>query len=383
MSVGRVKVTIGAIALLFALSIQSAWAGNLRIYIPKRSELTPVQRLNRDGVEAVRKHNYEKAEALFYKAYLYDPADPFTLNNLGYISELNGNLDRAQKFYSLASKQGCNALVDLSSAKQLEGKPMTYALNDVKDLPMRVNQMNVAAVELLSRNRTFEANKVLRQALAIDPRDPFTLNNLAVADEATGDLQDALKYYDQAAGSHSSERIVVTMRREWRGKPVSEVAAESARQLRDRLRNLSSAQSLAMMLTYRGVAAVNRNDWAAAKKDFLKAYALDPTDAFAINNRGYVAEKSGDIETAQSYYAKARAATGSNALVGLATNSLAEGEPLESVATGSDHAINRQLIQYQRVRREETGPIVLIPRGPSASNPPANARPPAAPQPQP
>jgi len=41
-------------------------------------------------VDAVRKRNYEKAESLFYKAYLLVPDDPFTLNNLGYISELKG-----------------------------------------------------------------------------------------------------------------------------------------------------------------------------------------------------------------------------------------------------------------------------------------------------
>lgn len=380
---GRLKFTIGAIAILVALSFQSAWAGDLRIYIPKRSELTPVQRLNRDGVEAVRKHDYEKAEALFYKAYLYDPADPFTLNNLGYISELNGDLDRAEKFYSLASKQGCTALIDMSNAKQLEGKPMIYALTSVKNQPMRVNQMNVQAVELLSHNRTVEADAVLRKALALDPQNPFTLSNLAVADEATGDLQDALKYYNQAAALHSPEQIVLTTRRSWRGKPVSDVAADSAKQLRDRMQDLSSAQAQAAMLTYRGVSAVNRNDWAAAKKDFLKAYSLDPTDAFAINNRGYVAEKDGDIETAQFYYSNARAAAGSNTLVGLATNSLAEGEPLDSVAAISGHAIGRQLVRDQQIRREETGPIVLIPRGPSASNPPANSTPPAAQQPKP
>ena len=69
-----------------------------------------MQRLNREGVDAIRKHQYEKAEAIFYKAYLYDPADPFTLNNLGYISELQGQLDRAHKFYTLASEQGSAAL---------------------------------------------------------------------------------------------------------------------------------------------------------------------------------------------------------------------------------------------------------------------------------
>src|SRR5271154_933728 len=89
-----------------------AQAGDLKINIPKRSTLTPVQRLNRDGVDAVRKHNYAKAEELFYKAYLFDPDDPFTLNNLGYISELQGQIDRAQRFYALAAEQSSDAVID-------------------------------------------------------------------------------------------------------------------------------------------------------------------------------------------------------------------------------------------------------------------------------
>jgi len=55
----------------------NAQGGDLKITLPKRSHMTPVQRLNLDGVEAIRKHNYEKAERFFYKAYLLDPDDPY------------------------------------------------------------------------------------------------------------------------------------------------------------------------------------------------------------------------------------------------------------------------------------------------------------------
>ena len=51
------------------------YAGDLKINLPKGSHFTPVQRLNREGVEAIRKHAYEKAETLIYKAYLLDPDD--------------------------------------------------------------------------------------------------------------------------------------------------------------------------------------------------------------------------------------------------------------------------------------------------------------------
>src|SRR5580658_2492349 len=107
------KYWILTCAIAFAV-IQGAQAdaADLKITVPRHSHLTPVQRLNREGVEAIRKHDAKKAEALFYKAYLLDPDDPFTLNNLGYTSELRGDADRAQRFYVLASKQATDAVID-------------------------------------------------------------------------------------------------------------------------------------------------------------------------------------------------------------------------------------------------------------------------------
>ncbi len=372
---------LAVIAVIAGSGFQNTWAGDLTITLPKRSELTPVQRLNREGVDAIRKHQYDKAEAIFYKAYLYDPADPFTLNNLGYTSELQGQLDRAQKFYTLASEQGSAATIDRSNAKQLEGKPLSYAFNSLKDVPMRVNRMNVEAIELLSQGRNFEADSLLRQALTLDPRNPFTLNNLGVAEEATGDYESALKYYDSAVDSHSSEQIVVTLNNKSRGKPVSKVAAESARQLRERMEKVNTAEERAAMLTLRGVSAANQNDWSAAKQDFLQAYSLDSESAFSLNNLGYVAEKEGDLETAQYFYDKARRAEDANARVGLATQRAAEGTRLSTVAADSNQKVDGELEEYSQARHRQTGPIELTPRydGPPAASP---APPPAAQSPK-
>ena len=68
-----------------------------------------------------------------------------------------------------------------------------------------------------------------------------------------------------------------------------------------------------------------QNDWASARQDFLHAYSLDPASGFSLNNRGYVAEMDGDIETAQFYYGKARKAGNSNARIGLATQTFSRG----------------------------------------------------------
>jgi Flp pilus assembly protein TadD len=352
-----------AIAFMLASCYHCAWGGDiLKITIPKHSELTPVQRLNREGVEAVKKQQYEKAATLFYKAYLYDPADPFTLNNLGYISELQGELDRARKFYALASEQSSNANIDRSNAKQLEGKPMDYAFKSLQDVPMRVNRMNVNAMDLLSKDRGIEAVSLLQEALLLDAQNPFTLNNLGVADETIGDYENALKSYAAAADSHSREPVVVTLDRSWRGKPVSAMAAASARRLEERMKKMDSAEVNAVLFTLRGVSATNRNDVPAARQDFLHAYSLDPGSAFSLNNRGYVAEMDGDMETAEFFYGKARKAVDSNARVGLATQQSAEGKKLSSVATESNHEVDGELDKYSQDRRRQTGPIELTPR---------------------
>lgn len=377
------SISIAMAGIVALGAAQASWAGDLKITIPRRSELTPVQRLNREGVEAIQKHRYEKAEALFLKAYLYDPADPFTLNNLGYIAELQGQLQRALQFYQLAAKQGTSASIDRSNAKQLEGKPIADALNGLNDSTMRVNHINVQAVGLLSENRNSEAGQLLQQAYTVDPQNPFTLNNLGVAKESTGEYEDALKYFDEAAALHSSEPVVVTMDRTWRGKSVSQMAADSAKKLKKRLKNVDTPEQQAALLAVRGVSATNRNDWQAARADFLKAYSLDPNSAFSLNNLGYVSERDGDLETAQFFYTKALQAGDANARVGLASNGTAEGQSLDAVASDSDQKVGGELDRYRQARHAEPGNVELerrdgtpvvdsrTPPPPSSSNAPA------------
>jgi Flp pilus assembly protein TadD len=358
------RYLVGFAALTVLASSASCWGADTHVIkIPRRSELTPVQRLNRRGVQAVKKHEYKNAESLFYKAYLYDPADPFTLNNLGYVSELEGDLERAQKFYGLAAEQGSNATIEISNAKRLEGKPMRDAVVNLQDVTMRVNRTNINAMRLLAQNRGFEAIDLLKKALPLDPRNAFTLNNLGVASEAIGDFNGALRYYLTAASSHSSEATVVTADQSWRGKSVSEMAAASARRLEKRIRDTGSAGSQAIMLSVRGVFEANQNDWASARQDFLKAYSLDPNSAFTLNNRGFVAEQDGDLETAQYFYGKAQRAENAGRDVGLATQLEAEGQSLESVAGTSNDKVDDALEVYSQKRRQEQAPIELTPRG--------------------
>lgn len=365
---------LAVIATVAGLGVPPALAKDqVTLKIPLRSRMSPVQRLNREGVELVKKNQYEKAEALFYKAYLYDPADPFTLNNLGYVAELQGQLDRAHQYYQLATEQGCDAPINMSSMKSLKGQPMRAAYDALQQVPMRVNRMNVDAMRLVAENRNFEAVGLLQDALALDPRNPFTMNNLAVADEGLGDFDDALKYYTDVADLHSSEHVVVTADRGWRGKSVSSMAEASAKRLKSRMASMSPATLEAAKYNVRGVYEENANQWAAARQDFLRAYSLDPGSAFSLNNRGYVAEMDGDLESAQFFYEKAWKANDAQARVGMATNRFADGQRLITVATDSDGKVDEALNVYHQQRREQTGPVELTPRNGAQTTPPGKS----------
>jgi tetratricopeptide (TPR) repeat protein len=248
---------------------------------------------------------------------------------------------------------------------------MKVALGSLQDLPMRLNRMNFDAMTLLSQNRPAEAVNLLQAARRMDQNNAFTLNNLGVASEASGDYDLALRYYAAAAAARSTEAAVVTTTGAYRGQPVSQMAAGNQQRLEQRMEDLKTDPARAALLASRGVAAVNRNDWETARKDFVEAYRLDPYSAFSLNNAGYVAEHDGDIETAQFFYAKAEQADDAHAPVGTATRHGAEGNPLATVADNNSQDMQEKLDMEREIRRRQTGPIELHRRDGTAVKPPA------------
>ena len=343
------------LVLLFLLSLcdlpVQAPAQELRLPLPKKSKYTPVQQLNRDGVKALQKHDISKAKGLFYKAYLIDPNDPFTLNNLGYVAELEGELDRARRYYDLAEANTSEAVIEKSTEKQVEGKTLTKVAGHVLGDQMKVNQLNSEAVRLLSQDRAPEADLVLQQALKIDSNNPFTLNNLGFAKEKQGALEEAIKNYQRAANTHSAERIVVAANKDWRGKSISEVAQRNADNTGVELAKAGDLDARVARLNLQGVSAMNRNDRKTARADFQQAYKLDPSNSFTINNMGYLAELDGDKETAQSYYEQAQAALRSHAKVAVATRAEVEGREMRRVAEESSGLMVSSMEAAAEVKR--------------------------------
>ena len=120
-------------------------------------------------------------------------------------------------------------------------------------------------------------------------------------------------------------------------------------------------------LNLQGVSALNHNQPQKAREFFQQAYKLDPRNAFALNNMGYVAEMNGDQETAQELYREAKAAPGAGSRVSVATRREMVGAPLAEVANTNDQAAQANMEAVQEARRRQGGalrpPGRTIPRG--------------------
>ena len=319
-----------------------------------------MQKLNREGVKQIQHHHLAKAEQLFYKAYLIDPDDPFTLNNLGYISELQGKIDRAQRYYELAAKENnSETVIALASARNLEGHKLADVTSSYGNLELRVNRGNILAMTLLEQGRSQEAEDVLRETLKLEPRNPFTLNNLGFDMETQGDLESALRYYNDASLTHSSEPVVVSLDPRWRGKPISDIAFKNEQAVRDRLASQQSSQDRAARLNVQGVSALNHNDEAKAYQDFEKAYRLDPQNSFSLNNMGFVSEARGDTETANEFYSSAQRGEDASAPVSLASHHEMVGAAVGQVAGSNAQASEADLQAEAEAKRRMHAPIIL------------------------
>jgi Flp pilus assembly protein TadD len=352
MNLSKVRTLVPALLAIQLAGPGQLFGRDLKVSLPKRTVSTPSQKLNRDGVAELKHGHQEKAKRLFYRAYLLDPDDPFTLNNLGYVAELEGDADRALRYYALAARDHTDAVIDQSSEAALKGKPLDEAFQQVQNSDQEISRINERAIVLLQQGQVFEARNLLQSALPRHPHDPFLLNNLGYALEAVGDIEGALRCYSAAASLHSTRRVVVTPRVKWRGRPISEVAATNA-----------------------AAVALNDNHQSVARGFFLQAYHGDPQNAFTLNNLGYIAELAGDRESAEMYYEAARSGRDATARVSYATRRDAEGRKIDNLADVNQSDVEATLKATQAAKRRANRPIELKHRDPLSASSEQNATP--------
>src|SRR5439155_380111 len=84
-----------------------------------------VARLNLQGVSALNHNDPKSARQYFREAYKLDPENAFTLNNMGYIAELEGDQETAQDFYEQARvASGAARRATLTTRHEMQGLPL-------------------------------------------------------------------------------------------------------------------------------------------------------------------------------------------------------------------------------------------------------------------
>jgi tetratricopeptide (TPR) repeat protein len=89
--------------------------------------MSETQSLVRRGVRAFIDGDIDKFKEYTRQAYEKSPDDPFVLNNMGYIHEMEGDKEKAFEFFKKAVEKSNNRTVDLSQFKDQEGR----SINDV------------------------------------------------------------------------------------------------------------------------------------------------------------------------------------------------------------------------------------------------------------
>jgi Flp pilus assembly protein TadD len=85
--------------------------------------------LNIQGVSDVNRNDLSAAAEAFRNAYSLDPNNVFAVNNLGFLSELEGDRETAEFFYEKAQAMG-GVTVGLATRRSAEGSKLSQVASD-------------------------------------------------------------------------------------------------------------------------------------------------------------------------------------------------------------------------------------------------------------
>ncbi len=219
------------------------------------------------GIDALNKHDYDRAIANFSQAIEINPRDADAYTNRALAKEKIGDFDEAISDYSHAieiNPQDTDAYVNRGIAKQKSGdsdgaiSDYSHAIEfDSRDDLAYYNR-GTAKMDKRDFNG---AVADFNQAIEISPRTALFYNERGIAKKDTGDLDGAIADYNQALALDPNN-----------------------------------------VLTYnnRGVARCKKGDYDGAIADYSQAIQINPGFFNAYNNRGTAKMEKGDLEAALS-----------------------------------------------------------------------------------
>lgn len=170
------------------------------VFEPRQSAL--IERTMRRGLIAEMNGRYVTADKLYTRAHLMDPADPTPLRYLGENYRHNiGDWNKARTMFEAILNMPADplsrsvALHGLGKMTIHDGefkKGLALMERAVEEFPLALAYRNLA-VYWNSEGDPVKGNEYTRQALALDPKDPYNLVFAAVFMAANGKKDEALR----------------------------------------------------------------------------------------------------------------------------------------------------------------------------------------------
>jgi tetratricopeptide (TPR) repeat protein len=129
-----------------------------------------VARLNLRGVSAMNRNDRQEARRDFQQAYKLDPNNSFTINNMGYLAELEGDKETAQSYYDQARRaKRAREKVVVSTRPEVEGHPVGQVAEQSTAL---VESSFAAQAEARRRSGAAPALRTRDNRIVVEPKTP-------------------------------------------------------------------------------------------------------------------------------------------------------------------------------------------------------------------
>jgi hypothetical protein len=98
---------------------------------------TPTQDQLADGIKAYREGNVQKFIQMTKKAYEMDPKDPYVINDMGVVYELEGNKTAAMANYKEAAQKAGDRTIRYSQVDKEQGRLLRVVAQENYDNLMK------------------------------------------------------------------------------------------------------------------------------------------------------------------------------------------------------------------------------------------------------
>jgi tetratricopeptide (TPR) repeat protein len=263
------------------------------------SKETRIQRLLLQGNEMIEQKNYEQAERYYQGAVALDSCFADAWNNLGTVEYTRGNLDGAAAKYSRAIE--CNP--DLMEAylnranTYYESGEVYNALKDLdrveKQLPDTTTLHLLRGLVFTRMKRYAEAKHSFKKGLSKDPANSDLMVNIGNILYFERDYDSARLYLgklvDEGITQPNAYNTLALIEAETGNYPIA-------------LRHISKALELdpsnAYFLNNRGYIRLLMGEAISALQDINESITLDPYNPWAYRNKGILSFEAKDLNEA-------------------------------------------------------------------------------------